>query len=444
MTSHSVRSILFEAVRAAAQDVAVRADVIANHDNNRWWPTRVQDWRLRLLFAGWSTRVSYNMIHSFQRTIAEAEQLGFDALATMTNTELTTFVSSLGMASTRVRYFRSIQSFVEKTDQGLVEDPRTASNENAIAAIRANVWGASYKVAQCAVLYVKGYHCGIFPVDSGMVTMLGPCLGLRLSRGDVAHEEMRKIVEECVQVDAQLYRQLVNDLGYADEITIPTSPPVWWVHLVLIYYKRRFCNRHQPDACALREASRGQHIGSMCSHADPARGGVRRLIIEGVDGVGKSSAAKMLGEHGFAVRHFPHDPKQADLEEAYRSRIQCAGALEIWDRSFISEYVYGTALRGASRVSLEAVLALARLYVNQGGAIALLDANEADIKLRLQEDGRPSEFNSARHRTLCAQYGIVGAMLREAGLATVFDTSGKSASDVGTWMAQELVLWRPN
>lgn len=442
MPRHSVRSILFEAVRTAAQNDAVRSDIIANHDENRWWPTRVTDWRLRLIFAGWSTRVSYNMIASFQRTIAVAEREGFDALAEMNDETLAEKVASLGMASARVRYFRSVSSLVERIEQGELPDPRTAVSDEAIATLRANVWGASYKVAQCAVLYVKGYHCGIFPVDSGMVTMLGPCLGLQLSRGDVAHEQMRRIIEECIEVDASCYRELAAALAYSDAISLPNSAPTWWAHLALIYYKRRFCNRHRPEACALRGSDAGACIGTMCARAEPARGGVRKLIIEGVDGVGKSSVAALLEQDGFTVRHFPHDPDLADLESVYRARIEATDEPRVWDRSFISEYVYGNALRGASRLPLQAVLTLAKLHVDRGGAIAFLDASADAIRKRLNDGGRNRDYDAARHEALLAQYRFVAATLCEAGLAKVLDTTGASVAEMRARITRDLALWR--
>jgi hypothetical protein len=39
------------AARAAGQP-DVRAAVEANHDDNRWWPRSVSDWRVRMTVAG--------------------------------------------------------------------------------------------------------------------------------------------------------------------------------------------------------------------------------------------------------------------------------------------------------------------------------------------------------------------------------------------------------
>src|ERR1017187_6986839 len=75
----------------------VRAEVRKNHDDNLWWPRAVEDWRLRMLFAGWSTRISYNMISSYQRVVARANSLGYQALCMLSDAELQEVVGPLGL-----------------------------------------------------------------------------------------------------------------------------------------------------------------------------------------------------------------------------------------------------------------------------------------------------------------------------------------------------------
>src|SRR5713226_2947928 len=57
------RLLSFTAVAAA--QAGVKAAVEANHDENRWWPACVSDWRMRMAVAGWSSRVSYTMIGTY-------------------------------------------------------------------------------------------------------------------------------------------------------------------------------------------------------------------------------------------------------------------------------------------------------------------------------------------------------------------------------------------
>ena len=49
----------------------VKIAVLNNHDNNLWWPLEVEDYRKRLLIAGLSTRISYNMINTYRSVINE-------------------------------------------------------------------------------------------------------------------------------------------------------------------------------------------------------------------------------------------------------------------------------------------------------------------------------------------------------------------------------------
>jgi endonuclease III len=237
--------------RAAAQ-TDVRAAVQANHDDNRWWPVRVQDWRVRMAVAGWSTRVSYAMIGKYAEVVGRADALGWDKLTMLNDETLTSLVRPIGLPTARVRYLRSLARFI---DRGSVTDIDLAAVplDDLIASFTAGVDGAGYNISQCAVLYARGYHCGVMPVDSGMVTKLAPLLGITLTAGAAAHEHMRKLLEPAVTGNADVYRHLVSHFGY--EITIPpTAAPTWFVHLVLIYFNRLYLNKPGPELCPRRPA----------------------------------------------------------------------------------------------------------------------------------------------------------------------------------------------
>jgi hypothetical protein len=227
----------------------VRHDVEANHDNNRWWPTSVTDPRMRMLAAGWSTRISYNMIGTYRAVISRADSYGFDQLIQLPDAVLADMVRPLGLPGTRIRYLQSLAAFVDRTD--LVLDLATADLDVLIERFAGEVDQASYKVAQCAVLYARGYHCGVIPVDSGMITRLAPVLGLEVGSGPIAHEQMRHTLQTAVNDNPDYYRRLAGDLGY--QVTIPAdAAPTWWLHLVLIYFKRHYLNRIHPQLCENR------------------------------------------------------------------------------------------------------------------------------------------------------------------------------------------------
>jgi len=257
-------------VNVAAARSEVRREVIRNHDDNTWWPRRIGDWRLRMAVAGWSTRVAYRGIRAYQRVVCDAEVAGYDGFCELSDADLARLLRPIGLTTARIAYLRSLAALIRCWDDaGIV--PTTVPNDTLIQQIADQVQGAGFKVAQCAALYAKGYHCGIIPVDSGMVQLLGPCIGMRLPSGAHGHEIMRRHLERLVCRFPETFRAIATTTGYDRELTLPISaPPTWWVHLVLIYFKRRFCNQHQPSACPFRRHPllAGQ-IGTMCNRHVP-------------------------------------------------------------------------------------------------------------------------------------------------------------------------------
>lgn len=237
--------------RAAAQP-DVKAAVEANHDDNRWWPLYVRDWRLRMAVAGWSARVSYAMIGTYSGVVAHADALGWDKLTALEDDALGVLVRPIGLPAARIRYLRSLARLIDQAPSAGIDLPAAAPGD-LVEFITTGVDGASYNTAQCAVLYARGYHCGVIPVDSGMVTKLAPLLGISLRTGPVAHEQLRRILERHVVADAARYRDLASRLGY--EIAVPPGvAPTWFAHLVLIYFKRLYLNRPRPGLCPRRPA----------------------------------------------------------------------------------------------------------------------------------------------------------------------------------------------
>jgi endonuclease III len=239
------------ASRAAALP-DVQTAVEANHDDNRWWPAYVQDWRVRMTVAGWSSRVSYAMVGTYASVVGRADTLGWHPLTELNDESLTRLVRPIGLPVARVRYLRSLASFIDQTPASTVGIAE-ADSDDLIASLAAGVDGAGYNTAQCAVLYARGYHCGVIPVDTGMVTKLAPLIGITLPPGTAAYEHLRKLLQTAVTAHADDYRELASCLGY--QITIPPdAAPAWFVHLVLIYFKRLYLNRPRPGLCPRRPA----------------------------------------------------------------------------------------------------------------------------------------------------------------------------------------------
>lgn len=74
---------------------------------------------------------------------------------------------------------------------------------------------------------------------------------------------------------------------------------------------------------------------------DEIAGAYQTLVLEGCDGVGKSTLGERLStDHGFVVVHSPKTPDHLDLATRYRNILAGPGRI-IFDRCFISELVYG-------------------------------------------------------------------------------------------------------
>jgi hypothetical protein len=172
--------------------------------------------------------------------------------AALDDVKLAAMVRPLGLTATRISYLRSLSAFVSHADI-TGTDLAELTTGDLVSLFAASVKGAGYKVAQCATLYARGYHCGIIPVDSGMVTRLAPFLGIRLNAGPVAHEQLRQLLEASTVAIADRYRELATELRY--QVHIPEDvAPTWFTHLVLIYFKRFYLNRSGPRVCPQQPA----------------------------------------------------------------------------------------------------------------------------------------------------------------------------------------------
>ena len=159
--------------------------------------------------------------------------------------EIIEIIKGLGLSNTRYSYLSSMIDFIEKYNDTILEK----DNDELIELIANNVSGASYKVAQCCVLYMRGYYCGIMPVDSGMKDVELPCIGFEQYGNAIGHDILRKQLQEVVKDNDM--EDIITKYGY-DKLDIPNYNNVtWWAHLVLIYFKRHYCNKHKPDECPL-------------------------------------------------------------------------------------------------------------------------------------------------------------------------------------------------
>ncbi len=223
----------------------VKEDIFKNHDNNMWWPLEVTDYRKRLLIAGLSTRISYNMINKYRKVIDDLNTYTYEEIKNMSRVELVNIIKGLGLFNTRYKFLSSMIEFIENNKLTLKKE----SNDVLIEKIAKNVNGASYKVAQCCVLYMRGYYCGIMPVDSGMKDIELPCIGFEKYNNAIGHDNLRKQLQLLIENND--LKEIIVSNGY-ENLNIPDySNATWWAHLVIIYFKRHYCNKHNPKNCPL-------------------------------------------------------------------------------------------------------------------------------------------------------------------------------------------------
>lgn len=90
----------------------------SRNDNNEHlrWSLEVEDYRKRLLIAGLSTRISYNMIDSYRKVINDLNSYTYDEIKNMMKDEIINIIKGLGLSNARYKYLSSIIDFIEKYD----------------------------------------------------------------------------------------------------------------------------------------------------------------------------------------------------------------------------------------------------------------------------------------------------------------------------------------
>lgn len=95
-------------------------------------------------------------------------------------------------------------------------------------------------------------------------------------------------------------------------------------------------------------------------------------IIEGPDGAGKTTYAEFLSSvTGFPVRHFSNPKSEQEKAKMFDMYVE---ALEkndnvIFDRSWISDMVYGPVLRGGATITPDQANMLGNMLAGKGGKV---------------------------------------------------------------------------
>lgn len=109
------------------------------------------------------------------------------------------------------------------------------------------------------------------------------------------------------------------------------------------------------------------------------------IILEGIDGTGKTAIANFLENKGMKKFHYDYDPSNCDLESKYLKPILNYNDNYIMDRSFISELVYGPVIRNSCRINKAQLERIIKAYANKNVYIIYLTA-EKNILLKRRKD----------------------------------------------------------
>ncbi len=110
------------------------------------------------------------------------------------------------------------------------------------------------------------------------------------------------------------------------------------------------------------------------------------IILEGIDGVGKTTVADFLSTRGYVKQHFLFDENNQDIEGKYLKLLERDTDKMILDRCFISELVYGPVLRKQCKLNKEQLDNLLNRYKKVYPIVVYLKANKEDILRRRKDD----------------------------------------------------------
>lgn len=148
------------------------------------------------------------------------------------------------------------------------------------------------------------------------------------------------------------------------------------------------------------------------------------LIIEGLDGVGKTTLVNYFQSEGMKKLHFDYDSKNIDLLLKYLMVLKSTNAKSlILDRSFISEMVYGPVMRKMCKLSLDDYIYLLKKYDSIGTKVVYLIAPKEVLLERRKNDNQDYEMLEKKYDELNNEYNNVIVYSSKFINITTFDTS---------------------
>jgi len=163
------------------------------------------------------------------------------------------------------------------------------------------------------------------------------------------------------------------------------------------------------------------------------------IIIEGLDGVGKTTLVNYFVTEGMKKHHFDYDVNNMDLFSKYMRILQEENLNLVLDRSFISEMVYGPVLREKSKLALEQYKQLLLAYKENGASIIYLNAPQEVLLERRKAEPKDFEMILNHYDELHNQYNAIIDYSKEYINVMTIDTNIMNEQDVQE-KAKRLIL----
>lgn len=128
------------------------------------------------------------------------------------------------------------------------------------------------------------------------------------------------------------------------------------------------------------------------------------IIIEGLDGTGKTTLKEGLLSYGFRSFHFDYDIVTSNIFDKYCKIISGSDKQTVLDRSYISEIVYGNVIRKHSRISYSQLDELACQCAKKGSIIVYLHAPKNVLLSRRLRDRNDTKMLQEYYDKLCEEY----------------------------------------
>lgn len=162
------------------------------------------------------------------------------------------------------------------------------------------------------------------------------------------------------------------------------------------------------------------------------------IIVEGIDGVGKTTIANYLSKKGYFTYHFPFDEKNSDIEEKYLSLLEHDTRNMLLDRCFISELVYGPVLRKHCKLSKQQLENILNRYMKINPIVLYLKANKDDILIRRKNDNEDYSMLLDNFDSLSDRYEKVFNVISKYLNVIEINTSKKSMEETFSLLEEKI------